>query len=69
MICNGCLLNLEIICLILFEAIKQMLYHFFHKYLGIGMIILNDIMEWINIYVLIMELTIVVHLKMHFLVF
>jgi len=69
MICNGCLLNLEIICLIFFEAIKKMLYHFFHNYLGIGMIILNDIMEWINIYVLIMELTIVVHLKMHFLVF
>jgi len=54
---------------IFFVAIKPMLYHFFHKYIRIGMILLNDIMKWININVLLVELTFVVHLKMHFLVF
>jgi hypothetical protein len=33
------------------------------------MILLNDIMGWINIYVFLIELTFVVHLKMIFLSF
>jgi hypothetical protein len=33
------------------------------------MVLLNDIMGWINMYVLLVELTFVVHLKMHILVF
>jgi hypothetical protein len=69
MICNGCLFNLEIFCLIFFVVIKKMPYYFLHTYLQIGMILLNDIMGWINIYELLVELTFVVHLKIHFLVF
>jgi len=52
-----------------FEATKQMLFHFLDMYLWIGMISLNVIMGWINIYVLLVEVIFVVHLKMHFLVF
>jgi hypothetical protein len=33
------------------------------------MLLLNDIMGWINIYVLLVELTFVVDFKMHFLFF
>jgi len=62
MTCNGCLLNLEIICLIVFVAIyKTYALSFSSQVFMNWNVLLNDIMGWIQIYVLLVELTFVVH--------
>jgi hypothetical protein len=62
MICNGCLLNLEIICLKFCGNKTNSLLFSSQVFINWNDLI-EDIMEWTKIYVLLVELTFVLHFK------
>jgi hypothetical protein len=51
---------------LLYVIIIQKLYHVIHVCLQIGMLLCDEIIELTMIYVLLVGLAFVVHLKMHF---